>query len=194
MIITKIVVQNYRSLKAITIDDLKQFNVFIGKNGSGKSHILEALELFFADLNLLQQTEKGFEENLWFDRENTIPIQFKIQLRLTEKQIDDIFTKDILKTMTVQDGYKLKTNELMIEREISGNRWNNKSISLDDWELVKDNTILNEFPESAFTDISAPRFADEMAEQLNMVKLQTWGKMHKKPSQYHCLLNLPKRF
>ncbi len=168
MIITKIVIQNYRSLKEITIDDLKQFNVFIGKNGSGKSHILEALELFFTDLNLQQQTEKGFEENLWFDRDNTVPIQFKIQLRLTEKQIDEIFTKDILKAMTVQDGYKLKTNELIIEREISGNRWNNKSISLGDWELVKDNTILKEFPESSFIsesfDIITGRIADETTE------------------------------
>ncbi len=43
----KNIIQNYRSLKDITIDDLKQLNVFIGKNGSGKSHILEALELFF---------------------------------------------------------------------------------------------------------------------------------------------------
>lgn len=150
MIITKIVIQNYRSLKDITIDDLKQFNVFIGKNGSGKSHILEALELFFTDLNLFQQTEKGFEENLWFDRENTVPIQFKIQLKLTEKQIDEIFSKDILKAMTIDDRYKLKVNELTIEREISGNRWNNKSISLGDWELVKDNTILKDFPVSVY--------------------------------------------
>jgi hypothetical protein len=52
--------------------------------------------------------------------------------------------------MAVQDGYKSKANELTIDREISGNRWNNKSISLGDWELVKDNTIIKEFPDSAF--------------------------------------------
>lgn len=162
VIITKIVIQNYRSLKEITIDNLKQFNVFIGKNSSGKSHILEALELFFTDLNLFQQTEKGFEENLWFDRENTVPIQFKIQLRLTEKQIDEVFTKDILKAMTVMESLKLKTNELMIEREISGNRWNNKSILLGDWELVKDNSISKEFHTSVFA--AKPGFPEPVEE------------------------------
>jgi hypothetical protein len=39
---------------------------------------------------------------------------------------------------------------LTIEREIFGNRWNNKSISLGDWELVIDNTINKELPSGAF--------------------------------------------
>ncbi len=150
MIITGVTIQNYRSLENVPINGLKNINVFIGKNGSGKSHILEALELFFTDLNLAQQVEKGFEENLWFDRDNRVPILFKIQLKLTEKQKEEIFTKDILKTMTIQDGYKLKDNELTIEREISGNRWNNKSISFGNWELVKDNIPQKNFPENSF--------------------------------------------
>lgn len=150
MIITKISIQNYRSIENITLEDIKDINVFIGKNGCGKSHILEALELFFTDLNLMQQTEKGFEENLWFDRDNGVPIIFKIQLELTEKQKGEIFNKDILKLMTLQDNYHLKTNDLTIEREISGNRWNNKNISLGDWELVKNNVVFKEFPVNAF--------------------------------------------
>ncbi|VVB52640.1 Uncharacterised protein [uncultured archaeon] len=52
--------------------------------------------------------------------------------------------------MMLEDGYQLKTNELTIEREISGNRWNNKNISVGDLELVRDNAISKEFLRSAF--------------------------------------------
>ncbi len=169
MIITKIQIKNYRSLQDITLDNLKSLNVFIGKNGSGKSHIIEALELFFADLNMMQQAEKGFEENLWFDRENREPITFRIQLNLTDKQKKEIFNEDILKAMGLQADSVSKSNELTIEREISGNRWNNKIILLGDWEMVRDNNILKEFPQNVFVSKKIQSLSDYGKNEKNKI-------------------------
>jgi hypothetical protein len=47
MLIKRLTVRNYRSLKEITIDNLSNFNVFVGPNDSGKSNILKAIDLFF---------------------------------------------------------------------------------------------------------------------------------------------------
>lgn len=136
MRLKRIEIKNYRSLKEITLDDLKNLNVFIGKNGSGKSHILEALELFFRDLNLLQPTEKGFEENLWFDGDKNVPIYFKIQIELTEKQIDDLFTKTFYDAIHLGENNKIKTKCITIESEIQSSYWSNKNVAFGDWSLV----------------------------------------------------------
>lgn len=130
MKITEISIQNYRSLKDITITDIKPFNVFIGKNGAGKSHILEALDLFFRDLNLLQETNEDFEENLWFDRDKNHPIKFSIRFELPENVFNKIFNEDILNQLPL-----LKSdirNDFKIERQIIGNKWNNIKTSVGD--------------------------------------------------------------
>ncbi len=49
MIIKKIKIQGYRSLKNISITDLSEINIFYGENNTGKSNIIEALNLFFCE-------------------------------------------------------------------------------------------------------------------------------------------------
>ncbi|HOW24503.1 MAG TPA: AAA family ATPase [Bacteroidales bacterium] len=46
-IIDSIEIQFYRSLKDCRIENLKDLNIFSGKNDSGKSNIIKALDLFF---------------------------------------------------------------------------------------------------------------------------------------------------
>jgi hypothetical protein len=47
MLIKRLTVRDYRSLKEINIENLTNFNVFVGANDSGKSNILKAIDLFF---------------------------------------------------------------------------------------------------------------------------------------------------
>ena len=47
MNIRKIIINNYRSIKAIKIESLNDFNVFVGQNNHGKTNIFEAIEWFF---------------------------------------------------------------------------------------------------------------------------------------------------
>ncbi len=152
MRVEEIKIQNYRSLKDIHLVNLKNLNIFIGKNGSGKSHVLEAMELFFRDLNLIQQTEKGFEENLWYDRDNQTPIYFKLLIKLTEKQLEEVFNKKFFAVIGISETSKIKTQYLTIERTIDINRWNNKNIAFGDWCLVKDNQFNDDNPQMGFND------------------------------------------
>ena len=152
MKITEISIQNYRSLKDITITDIKPLNVFIGKNGAGKSHILEALELFFEDFNLTKEIKSDFEEHLWFDREDQHAIKFKIRFELPVKKFKTIFNTDRLK----QFNYDFKVfNDFIIERHIVQNKWINIKLSVGE--------INNILPDDDFSDLIVPK---ELAERI----------------------------
>jgi len=47
MLIKGLTVRGYRSLKNINVENLTNFNVFVGANDSGKSNVLKAIDLFF---------------------------------------------------------------------------------------------------------------------------------------------------
>jgi AAA15 family ATPase/GTPase len=49
--IRSIVVENLRGIKKCVIDDLRNVNIFIGRNGAGKSTILEAIYIASAFAN-----------------------------------------------------------------------------------------------------------------------------------------------
>ena len=58
--IEKVEIQYFRSLKDSKIKDLKELNIFSGKNDSGKSNVLKAFDLFFnsKDTNFLLDYNK----------------------------------------------------------------------------------------------------------------------------------------
>lgn len=149
-------INRYRSLYDIKLEELKDFNVLIGKNGSGKSSVLEALELFFADLNLFQPITKVFEDYFWFDRDIDSPIIFNITLSLSQGELNRIFTKELLTSLKVPDEYDFNNRNLKIIREISGSTWNNTLVSFGDWILVKENTICQEAPIWKPSTVEAP--------------------------------------
>lgn len=47
IIISKIDIEYYRSLKKVSIKNINHLNVFSGKNDIGKSNVLKALDTFF---------------------------------------------------------------------------------------------------------------------------------------------------
>ena len=53
-LITKVEIENFRSIKKCKIEDIQEFNSLFGLNNSGKSNILRALNLFFNN-----ETDKG---------------------------------------------------------------------------------------------------------------------------------------
>lgn len=57
--ISAVHVKNFRSLRDVRIDDVGKFTVFSGRNGTGKSNILRALNLFFNN-----QVEDGVQLDL----------------------------------------------------------------------------------------------------------------------------------
>ncbi len=51
--------KGYRSLRDVRIDNLGPFNVFYGRNGSGKSNVLQALETLFGLARIVAQGHLG---------------------------------------------------------------------------------------------------------------------------------------
>lgn len=51
MSIKQLSIENYKSLKSINIDLNRRMNVFVGENGSGKSSILQTIEILFSWYN-----------------------------------------------------------------------------------------------------------------------------------------------
>lgn len=62
MKLTRFSAKGYRSLRDVTLDGLGDFNVFYGRNGSGKSNILDALQTFFCVLPLAVDSAYGTDD------------------------------------------------------------------------------------------------------------------------------------
>ena len=62
MSIKQIEISGYRSISHIKLD-IRQIAAFIGQNGSGKSNILSALNLFYKNLTTEQREENIFDAN-----------------------------------------------------------------------------------------------------------------------------------
>jgi len=121
-------VHNYRSLKELKMTDLGNFVILVGKNGSGKSNVLEALELFFVDLNIQGDYSKSFDPATWYDKRSQLPIEFMIKLELENDDLIEILTTEILEKI----GASLEVFDkcLVIHRKIEVNLWKNVEANL----------------------------------------------------------------
>jgi len=132
-------IRNYRSLKELKMDDLGDFIILVGKNGSGKSNILEALELFFADLNIQSDYSKSFDSVTWFDKRTQKPIEFMVKLELDNNDLNKILTAEILEKIGV--GLAAFDNSLFIHRKIEVNMWKNVEANLGGVLKIKEGKV-----------------------------------------------------
>jgi AAA15 family ATPase/GTPase len=126
MAFTSINIQNFRGIKSLEMDDFGQVNVFVGKNNSGKTSVLEALcigngryeEHFFRDIsefsleelpllfhNLDVQTGLLVDVHCTDGRSNSIQMKPKIGInrrKKTTSKIEDITVTQKLRNKTQQ--------------------------------------------------------------------------------------------
>jgi len=97
-LINTISIKGFRSIQNQTIEDLGNLNCFVGKNSSGKSNILRALNLFFND-----ETEDGK------------PVDFAVDHHYTpkkKKQIEISLKFDIPSTFKYRKEFKERLEDL----------------------------------------------------------------------------------
>lgn len=97
IIISKINIEYFRSLKNVSIKNINHLNVFSGKNDIGKSNVLKALDTFFNKKKIQFQDDYNKERLEDVRRESVKGKQFiKIALELknpgTYKTLPDTFT------------------------------------------------------------------------------------------------------
>lgn len=69
--LTDFTIKNFRGIKELTLPSLKRVNLFVGKNGVGKTSVLEAVELWAADFSpqaMLASLQRRGEAGLTFTR------------------------------------------------------------------------------------------------------------------------------
>jgi len=100
MNIRKLKIENYRSLKDLSIDEFGDTTIFYGENNAGKSNILNALHLIFMRKPKLtsglevSQLENFYEgvikdsQNIYFNNDISIPVKFSIELEILKSELN----------------------------------------------------------------------------------------------------------
>jgi energy-coupling factor transporter ATP-binding protein EcfA2 len=162
MKLRKVTINHYLSLKDVTLsfDDL---TILVGKNGSGKTSILEALHRFFTDFSVIGGgVPSGLIDYYWFNRDTRKPIRISVELELTEDEFEKFF-QPLPKTVrdVIKDQLDKKSLLLSISRQIVSPQieWKTEYLRWGDVELVRDDKPigLDEFskiliPEKATQD------------------------------------------
>src|SRR5262245_5355740 len=85
-------VQGFRSIAQAELGHCGALNVLIGKNNSGKSNILSAIQLafgFLKDSSLVATTKPPVSEVTdWFQRDLDAPVIITILLELTDEEME----------------------------------------------------------------------------------------------------------
>lgn len=117
MKIRKISIQRFKSLKKVLMGNIGDLVILIGANGSGKSNLLEALTLFFNELDF-DATERSignFDKYFWFDKKENQPIEFEILIEFSKDEIEDMLPKGNKEAYQIGD-----KGRLTIQRAIKG--------------------------------------------------------------------------
>jgi len=130
-------VKNYRSLLDVTLDNIGNCTILIGANSSGKSNILEALLVFFDQIDPAVERNIGaIDEYVWFDRIPDNPVKFEITFELSKKEVRDFLPPEVINEIELKE-----KNNLSILRLISGKPqaavWRTDTVKFNDSVLIE---------------------------------------------------------
>lgn len=109
MYIKKMEIKNFRTYKNMVISPFEGLNLIVGKNGAGKTNILESL--YFACLSKSQRTNV-ITELIKFDSDYTI-VSLEVQHRLTNHEIKILLTKNKEKKILINGNPAVKNSEIL---------------------------------------------------------------------------------
>ena len=134
--IEKIEIQYFRSIYRATISNISEINIFSGKNDTGKSNVLKALNLFFNNY-IVSEGDYVFKENYNIQRldevrRETVKGKQFIQIKITfkrgqqyERTLPDSFT--ISKKWNREDETPQITDDIEMQLKKQGRTYNARS-------------------------------------------------------------------
>jgi AAA15 family ATPase/GTPase len=136
----RIVIQGLRGIKKIEISDFKNVNLFVGKNNSGKTTVLESLFLLInpsnAELPLKINKFRGYdliEENYWRTIFNKLSIDSRIDILA---ELNDIGEKRrLIITPRSEIVVTQKTSSLLEEKLTTKDSNSSMTPSINGWNL-----------------------------------------------------------
>ena len=142
MRIKEVTIENYLSLKKVTLS-FGNLTVLVGKNGSGKTNILEALFRFFDGFIVIGGgiPAGSLNDYYWHERDTTKPIRISVELELEEEDFENIFqplhkaVRDSLKNYLGEKCFSLSIKRQIVSPQAG---WKTESLSWGDVQLVCD--------------------------------------------------------
>ena len=103
MRIKRIYIENYKSLKEVKVELNEGINVFIGKNNTGKSNIIDALT-FFSNIakGRVSLNEHEYKETV-FGKDIEKEILFDLEYIISDEEISSLFSKLQLQNISFDD-------------------------------------------------------------------------------------------
>jgi putative ATP-dependent endonuclease of OLD family len=95
MKVDKIQVNNFRSVQSAELNDCGDLNVLIGKNNSGKSNMLIAVDAFFRCINrtsVIALNPPIGKEVDFFGKSTSLPMSITLTLRLSNTELDKLIS------------------------------------------------------------------------------------------------------
>jgi len=165
--ITEFTIKNFRSLRDVHLDNLGNLNVFIGKNSSGKSNILEGLTLVFENFNTVGGTTPGLNDFLWYNKRIQEPIEFSISVSLEKEDFAEMFPGELREYIATIGGDFRSMSFARKLVNVEG-LWRTEYLKLGNLSLVQDDKVVSS--EELTKAMSASNAA---ADQPGMVQVLT---------------------
>lgn len=145
MKIRRLEMRNFRSLRQVIMDELGDLVTVIGKNGSGKSGLVEALAYFFHEFDARLETPCTVpDRRLWYCFDATEPIQFRLTLDVSDDEQQAIAPPPILEMWRSEND----SHTLGLTRHIAmtgdGAVWRTMEVKLGQRYLVEKGKLTSE--------------------------------------------------
>ena len=115
-------IRAFRSIQDATVPDIGDLNIFIGKNNSGKSNVLLAIDALFrciAEGNLVSvEPPIGFAID-YFRRQQTEPIQIQLSFEMTPDEQAKLRQDIIVEAPQMQNAVEAIPANLRINIQLS---------------------------------------------------------------------------
>jgi len=121
MKIFDISIKNFRGIKSLTNLKVGDINSFVGKNDSGKSNILKALDLFFNEKFNSNDVFKGIGN----DEKTEIIIRFETQQKINQLALDANGKLQLIKTFSFTSAGKVAKEFFYVCNDINNDQFNN---------------------------------------------------------------------
>jgi len=140
-------ISNFGSIEDVSLEDLTELTILVGKNGSGKTFLLDGLRLFFEEFAFIGG-ESSTKDNdyLWHQRDTSRPITVNVILELEDEEYRECAKELGIPDDRIDSGMKKGRNLIEATRELEfGVGWKTKKLLWGTMAVVEDNEALAEF-------------------------------------------------
>jgi len=141
--IREIKIENYKSLRNVSLDQIGDLIILIGVNNSGKTSLLELLNRFFTEIDMTG-VPSGIDNYCWYDGDVERDIKITIALELDRPELEEIFPGEALALTREMKQLENTVRMVTISRKIakSPTGWQPQDLKFGDIFVMKDGKVV----------------------------------------------------